>query len=29
MSVNYGGLVGVLVEAIKELSERIEKLEGK
>jgi hypothetical protein len=28
-SVNYGGVVGVLVEAIKELSARIEKLEGK
>jgi hypothetical protein len=29
MSVNYGGLVGVLIEAIKELIERINKLEGK
>jgi hypothetical protein len=28
-SVNYGGIVGVLVEAIKELSARIDKLEGK
>jgi hypothetical protein len=28
-SVNYGGVVGVLVEAIKELTTRIEKLEGK
>jgi hypothetical protein len=28
-SVNYGGVVGVLVEAIKELSARIDKLEGK
>jgi hypothetical protein len=28
-SVNYGGVVGVLVEAIKELTARIEKLEGK
>jgi hypothetical protein len=28
-SVNYGGVVGVLVEAIKELTKRIDKLEGK
>jgi hypothetical protein len=28
-SVNYGGVVGVLVEAIKELTARIDKLEGK
>jgi prefoldin subunit 5 len=28
-SVNYGGIVGVLIEAIKELSDRVKKLEGK
>ena len=28
-SVNYNGLVGVLIEAVKELSERVEKLEKK
>jgi hypothetical protein len=28
-SINYGGVVGVLIEAIKELTSRVEKLEGK
>ena len=28
-SVNYNGLVGVLIEAVKELSKRVEELENK
>jgi len=28
-SINYGGVVGVLIEAIKELTSRVKKLEGK
>jgi hypothetical protein len=28
-SVNYSGLVGVLIEAVKELSARVEELENK
>ena len=28
-SVNYNGLIGVLIEAVKELSQRVEELERK
>ena len=28
LSVSYGNLVGILIEAIKELKDKVEKLEG-